>query len=322
MPPLVAVSHGPNAGAPTSVWFVQVFNGAGKAVGVSTGIRAEAAKPRVPSTAEIERIRQQMLTLQKNWNPKAASTATRILRLIDIATTTSAAERHQKARQLPVTVTHSTPTDGRQGTVKDFVVAGQPRLRVFVPSSVVADAPDSDAADEPLSGPRASAQPEQCYYEGQWGDCATEQEIDDALWTLAGSESEQSYLESEYNAAEAQRQAYCNTYGCEDLNVAPAPAGPSADANCVAESVLAVGEFAGAVGARYSALGAISGHLSGAARLTAAALSWKVLLVVGATAVAAAAIYVVADCVMLMAQEPVETLVATLRSPAAIGARD
>jgi hypothetical protein len=79
--------------------------------------------------------------------------------LLDIASATTAAERHAAIRRLPVRVIKSTPSDAKPGTLMSFVARGKTRIQLFVPAERAHAAEGApEESDQPsVSGPFVSA---------------------------------------------------------------------------------------------------------------------------------------------------------------------
>lgn len=136
-------------------WFLQVLNGKGELVNIQKEVPKSLAAPTPPQLLnDTAQVRRELLANQTSGSPKTAERATRLLRLLDIATAKTASERHEKIRKLPVTITMFPAADGRNGIVKNFVVGGKTRMRRFIPS-VPTHTSTTAPEDERMSGPAA-----------------------------------------------------------------------------------------------------------------------------------------------------------------------
>jgi hypothetical protein len=130
--------------------------------------------------ADIQRIRQKLLSDQANADPTVVQRAEWTLTWLRLATASTAAERHDLIRQLPVTIMISAPTDGRAGIVENFVVRGKTRFSLFIPNA------STYSRVERSSGPSDLDQDPVCYDDyGQESPCATEQDLEDAAIAVA-----------------------------------------------------------------------------------------------------------------------------------------
>ena len=169
----------------------------------------------IPTTVttrnDIEYIRQQLLTTQNGADSRITTKAARLLLWLDIASARSDSERHDLIRRLPVSITESAPTDGRLGTVKEFVAGGKVRVSLFTPATFppVSVAP---ALSERVSGPSPAevAAGRECYYEGQPADCATEEEIEDAAIAAADLSYQVEIEQADCDAVSQEIAEYCS----------------------------------------------------------------------------------------------------------------
>jgi len=189
-------------------------------------------------------MRAVALRLAKGSDQTAAKRASRLLTWLDIATSASREERHQRIRTLPVTVVESSTSDGR--LQKDFVVRGR------VVRRVLSAATQSDH----FAGPSALS----CYNE-QPEPCLTQEEQDDLIIFIAAAEDEVAAMQSELDAEWAEYEAYCNTWGCDEGNAPDHPmSGPSEftpilSAGCASQAAIAT------VGGAVAAFEIIDGAL-------------------------------------------------------------
>lgn len=138
MQPLMAreAKRGESDSVPT--WAVQVLTGTGKVKTFSRGPEPLlASRAHQPSSADVERIRQQLLTEKFSTDPVKATAAARALRLFDILNTKDAVKRRAAVRELGVKVTEEPANDGRDGMIRTFTAGGKPRVRLFVPAKQI-----------------------------------------------------------------------------------------------------------------------------------------------------------------------------------------
>ncbi len=253
----------------------------------------------VPSTplssALVEQMRQHLLAGQKSADPKIAVTAKRALQWLDIASATTASERHDRIRQLPVTVARSAASDGRIGTVTSYVAGGKTRLKIFTPTLSQYYSSSELGTTEPPSGPSAGAPPagRECYEGGQPADCATEEELEDVAIATAALGSEIDSSQAEYDAITGEIESYCsqNPWDCGDTSAeAMTPAsGPAAagyvcgSSKCYEQAVNALMALGGA-GVTY--LGVSGSIIDASATGVIAASSLTVAAWYGAVALA------------------------------------
>jgi len=135
--PLVAAGFhesSPSSGS-NSTWSVQIFDKAGTPRDLPavppTETRKESLKP---TEAQLRELRQELTLMKLGANPAYVARAERMLNLLDIITSKSRSERHEKIQKLGVAVTSTPALDGRVGTIKTFSLAGKPRARIFVPA--------------------------------------------------------------------------------------------------------------------------------------------------------------------------------------------
>lgn len=238
-----AASEGTKVESPAAPpWFVQVLNGKGEVVvfdKAALGVRSPVAASTAELPGPIDQLRQELQERQKSANPKAAGVATRLLRWLDIAGAKTASERHEKIRKLPVTITTSPATDGRDGIVKNYVANGKTRMRRFIPS-VAPHTSSTSEEDERLSGPTAEiterwtseAQEGETCYDNEPGPCATEEEMEDYDVLLAQTQYELESYESEYNGDYNDYSSFCNSNpsnpACQEPDTELLESGPSA----------------------------------------------------------------------------------------------
>lgn len=217
---------------PATAWFLQALNDQGGVVDFErTILTAKSQKapvsPQLPG--DISQLRQELQARKMSANPKTAERATRLLRWLDIAGANTAAERHEKIRNLPVTITTSPATDGRNGVVRNYIAGGKIRMRRFIPSLEQLGSEERNEPEQP-SGPAAR---EECY-DNEPEPCATQQEMEDYDIVLAETQYELEWYESENNAAYEEYSNFCSSHpeyeGCQDPNADQIISGPSARA--------------------------------------------------------------------------------------------
>jgi hypothetical protein len=201
---------------------------------------------------DIERMRSVLIgfktarikTPEDRW---LAQRASHLLVILDILTTNSASERHNKIRQLPVEITRSPSTKGPAGTVATFVVNDKTQLEVFTPTPATSASPHVPETGRP-SGPSAPPVTDDCY-DGP-GPCVTQEEMDDIGIAIA-------YAQADLDTGWSDYYAGCD-YDPEDCAFAPEidfASGPSdrdgagcAKGPCTQEAGNAVAALVGAAG--------------------------------------------------------------------------
>jgi hypothetical protein len=158
------------------------------------------------------------------------------MHLLEVYAARTAADRHERIRRLPVTVTTSEPRDGRKGVIRNYIVRGKVRVMRFVPDVV-----HTRTEAVTYGGPWA-AQDEFCD-DGEPAPCATEQDIDDADYVLAATDAEVEAQQEEYDAMNIWCQE--NPWNCyEQVDEITPKSGPNA---CMAGVNCVYQEFAAAV---------------------------------------------------------------------------
>lgn len=240
--PLVASASGrPKVEGPApSGWSFQVLDGKGHVVDIEKAKR-EAVRPAGPSQGsvvpDLDQLRQQLRDMKNSEVPSLVRIADRMQRWVDLASATSAAERSRLIKRFPVKITTSPSTDGRAGTVKSFAADGKTRVRVFVPT-VSTHAFAATPQDDQPSGPaiNVSDGQEECYG-GQPGPCATPEQMDELVATIAQAQSDVDAYQVELDVNYAEYAAHCDQspWDCGDLSgdSQTALSGPSA---CAAAS--------------------------------------------------------------------------------------
>jgi hypothetical protein len=227
---------------------------------------------------DLQRWRERASALARLSKRGSAGVAT-ILQIIDAMEAPTDAEQHARIRRLPVKVEKFPANDGRVGTYTNFVVGNTLRLQVFrstpsrfepleLHSQPMARSDDSDgpaaAHDSAHEESIEHGAEDSCYYEGQPAECATEQELDDAMILALATEDEAILLDSEMTYEYQALEAYCNAnpWACPAissgafLNVdGVLPRGPFADGDgmappCWSEWVA----FASSSGATWAAI--------------------------------------------------------------------
>lgn len=199
MPPLLGAERKgrlDDQGALTQ--FLEVLNRQGGLSGKNIA-DVVAGRPRTPgrvvTMADIQRFREKLLSDQANADPTVVQRARRALMWLRLATATTAADRHDLIRQLPVTITVSAPTDGRAGFVENFVVRGKTRFRLFIPNA------GTHSTVERSSGPSVLDQDPVCYDDYQQeSPCATEQDLEDAAMAAAELDAQIAEAQAEIDA--------------------------------------------------------------------------------------------------------------------------
>jgi hypothetical protein len=149
--------------------------------------------------------------------------------------------------------------------------------------------------DENDSGPnQCEPPPNICYYEEELGECASSQDVEDALILSAELEADHAAMEADVAQAEADETAYCNQHPSE-CSEELALSGPNALNNipyCSWSITTAAWEVGGAILARASMYRA--GY---AVAVPATVLAGKVALAMAATVFAFVAVAQAVECV-------------------------
>ena len=255
---------------------------------------AQPATPALPAAAlvpgqqekQLAEARKRLQEMQAAPGPLGKH-AKRILQLLDLAAPSmSPAERHAQLRTLGFAVSKTTSDDG---TLSTFTVNGRARFRVFALPGAPAHGvrPDGFIQPDGTGGPSALAGSEDdCYYDGQPEECATDQEKED-------------YVAWAYSVADEWAGVY-NDVANTNWDVPDAArftSGPSVDDNemyfgCWGESAVALGS----AGAAWA-----TAELSGSAvhvafTIARVAISWEAILVGSLVVAAVGATYLVYKC--------------------------
>jgi hypothetical protein len=157
-----------------------------------------------------------------------------------------------------------------------------------------------------------STRPDDCYFEGQPDDCATLQEAEDGLLLAAELEAEHESQEAENEAAIDEMEEWCNEHGCEPLDQGTLPMTAPSDVEgdvlnggdyAIDGATPCLGEFAGAAGSIYTAIGAritlygMASSIAAGAAVSTLALAGTVAAAMGLTVVAAVAVIATYNCV-------------------------
>ena len=179
---------------------VQHIAGADLAIPISAGVRAFGSQ----SSDEIEKTAARIRQFQKT-HPQHAEIGSGILQVMDILKAPNKSAAHALAKKLSVVTRamESRDANGRLGTRKEYVVKGIVRVVTFVANSEGA----SDAS--PAShGPSVYTD---CYDDPSTstgpGDCATQQEIDDAYSEIAVLDAD---VEDASDAVAVATEDYCH----------------------------------------------------------------------------------------------------------------
>lgn len=123
----------------------------------------------------LSKVREKLNADKASAKPRVVRAAEKQLRMLDIVEAKTLAERHDLIRALPVSIVTTQATDGRSGTLKRFVVEGQTRFQVFMPSSSLLPMARPEVGR--TSGPSAEPAPVDCYDGPE--PCITWAEMDD-----------------------------------------------------------------------------------------------------------------------------------------------
>ena len=203
------------------------YDGANPLIGVATSF-AEARRVD-PSILERARATIQKLSKLKGagWNGMAMS-----LQIITALEAPTQEEFHAAMRELPITIVRSSMRDGfgRTGVMIEFLLNGERRASVTMVRSgesvEIAEAEAVEAGSEEAEAAEASGMPsftssrEWCNYDedpnsewyGEEGECATEQELEDAMLTMVASEYEIEMLQQEADEAYEEWLEDCLDY--------------------------------------------------------------------------------------------------------------
>jgi hypothetical protein len=169
---MVSAFTGPaNTPVVGATWRTQALDRNGRVIEIksSRDARSPALKP---SAEQMDAMWQRAVAAKASLDPKLARWGERTLNRLKIVSSKSVAERHERIRQLPVSIVVTLSTDGRVGKVKNYIAGGKTRFRVFVPEEgPVADSSAIDPNEPPVGGPHEATALTGRWKLGGVGDC-------------------------------------------------------------------------------------------------------------------------------------------------------